>query len=76
MKVVLVHDSLREYGGAERVVEALHEMWPEAPLFTAFVDWKSLGRHAERFKNWDIRTSWVQNYPLIKKFISHIFHFN
>lgn len=70
MKIALVHDYLREYGGAERVVEALHEMWPEAPLYTAFVDWNSLGRHADRFKTWDIRTSWVQGNPLIKRFIS------
>ncbi|NCN06868.1 MAG: glycosyltransferase family 4 protein, partial [Candidatus Pacebacteria bacterium] len=30
-KIALVHDYLREYGGAERVLEALHEMYPEAP---------------------------------------------
>lgn len=36
MKVALVHDYLREYGGAERVLEALHEIWPEAPIYTAF----------------------------------------
>jgi len=70
MKIALVHDYLREYGGAERVVEAMHELWPEAPLYTAFIDWDSLGRHAERFKSWDIRTSWVQGNPLVKKFIS------
>jgi len=70
MKIALVHDYLREYGGAERVVEAMHEIWPEAPLYTAFVDWKSLGRHAQRFANWDIRASWVQGNPFVKKFIS------
>ena len=41
MKVALVHDYLREYGGAERVLEALHEIYPDAPLYTAFVDQKS-----------------------------------
>jgi len=70
MKVAIVHDFLREYGGAERVVEAMHEIWPEAPVYTSFVDWKSLGRHAERFKNWDIRPSWVQHNWLVKKFHS------
>jgi len=70
MKIALVHDYLSEYGGAERVVEAFHEMWPEAPLYTAFVDWKKLGKHAQRFKNWDIRPSWVQRFPIIQKFIS------
>ncbi|MCL4360517.1 glycosyltransferase [Patescibacteria group bacterium] len=70
MKIALVHDYLREYGGAERVVEALHELWPEAPLFTSFVDWQALGPHAGRFRGWDIRTSPVADNWLIKKFHS------
>jgi glycosyltransferase involved in cell wall biosynthesis len=36
MKIALVHDYLKEYGGAERVLEALHEIWPEAPIYTSF----------------------------------------
>lgn len=67
MKVALVHDYLREYGGAERVVETLHEMWPEAPLFTSFVDWEALGQHRERFKKWDIRTARVELIPGIRR---------
>lgn len=67
MKVALVHDYLREYGGAERVVEVMHELWPEAPLYTSFVDWDALGEHKDRFKDWDIRTSWVQSNPVVKK---------
>lgn len=70
MKIALVHDFLREYGGAERVVEAMHEIWPEAPLFTSFVDWQRLGSHAKRFKGWDIRPSWVQHNWFVKKFHS------
>ena len=45
-------------------------MWPTAPLFTSFVDWGALGEQGKRFKDWDIRTSWVQHYWFIKKFIS------
>lgn len=70
MKIAIVHDFLREYGGAERVVEAMHEIWPDAPVYTSFVDWKSLGIHAGRFKNWDIRPSWVQHNWLVRKFHS------
>jgi len=70
MKIALVHDYLREYGGAERVVEVMHQMWPDAPLYTSFVDWNSLGAHAKRFKNWNIQTSWVQHNPIVKKFHS------
>lgn len=70
MKIAIIHDYLREYGGAERVVEAMHEIWPEAPLYTSFVDWKALGSQAYRFRDWDIRTSWVQHNPIVKKFHS------
>lgn len=70
MRIAIVHDFLREYGGAERVVEILHEIWPEAPIFTAFVDYKGLGPHAERIRKWDIRPSWVQNNFIVKKFHS------
>lgn len=70
MKIALVHDYLREYGGAERVVEALHEIWPEAPLYTSFVDWGNLGNQGYRFKNWDIRTSPIADNWFIRKFHS------
>lgn len=36
MRVALVHDYLRDYGGAERVLAVLAEMYPEAPIYTAF----------------------------------------
>lgn len=36
MKVALVHDYLNSYGGAEVVLAALHEIWPEAPIYTIF----------------------------------------
>ena len=36
MKVALVHDYLREYGGAERVLKVLSDIYPNAPIYTAF----------------------------------------
>lgn len=69
-KVAIVHDYLKEYGGAERVVEALHEIFPASPLYTAYVDLKGLGVHASRFRDWDIRTSWIQKLPLAGRLIS------
>lgn len=35
MKVAIVHDYLNDYGGAEKVVNAIHEMYPDAPIYTA-----------------------------------------
>ncbi|HKY74221.1 MAG TPA: glycosyltransferase, partial [Patescibacteria group bacterium] len=65
-RVALIHDFLREYGGAERVVEALHEMFPDAPLYTAFVDKESMGIHWKKFQSWKIIESWAASIPGIQ----------
>lgn len=36
MKVALVHDYIKEFGGAERVLRVLSDMFPNAPIYTAF----------------------------------------
>src|SRR3989344_2545805 len=70
MKIAIVHDFLKEYGGAERVLEVLHEIYPEAPIYTAFVDYKGLGVHAERVKKWKIIQSPFGSSYFMKKFHS------
>src|SRR3989344_6065378 len=70
MNVALVHDYRKEYGGAERVLEALHEIFPEAPVFTAFYFPQYLGPHRERFSNWQITTSFMQNIPMADRLVS------
>lgn len=42
MRVALVHDYLAQDGGAERVLKALQEIWPEAPIFVLFHDTKKI----------------------------------
>ena len=61
MKVALVHDYLNEFGGAERVLEALCEIWPKAPIHTAF--YKKGSPAYLRFKTRKIITTWAQNVP-------------
>ncbi len=62
MKVALVHDYIKEFGGAERVLKTLSEMYPDAPIYTAF---SVKGSAAEKeFKSKDIRQSWLA--PLLK----------
>jgi glycosyltransferase involved in cell wall biosynthesis len=64
MKVALVHDYLNQMGGAERVVLALHEIFPDAPLYTSIYDPK---RVDIAFQKMDIRTTFMQKLPLVKK---------
>lgn len=61
MKVALVHDQISEYGGAERVLETLSEMYPDAPIYTAFYKKDSLAW--KRFKNKKIIPSWAHYIP-------------
>ena len=70
LKVALVHDYLAEYGGAERVLEALHQIFPDAPVYTAFVDSNRLGKQWQKFASWDIRTSWLTRIPFHKRLFS------
>ena len=64
MKVALVHDYLNQMGGAERVVLALHELFPEAPIYTSIYDPQ---RVDVAFQSIDIRTSFMQKLPMVKK---------
>jgi len=70
MKVALVCDYLKEYGGAERVLEALHEAFPDAPVHTLVYAPEFLGPHKKRFAHWDIRPSFLQVIPYSYKLIS------
>ncbi len=60
MRVAIIHDYLNQYGGAERVLEALHELYPEAPVFTSIYDAEAMPAH---YRGWDIRTSFMQRLP-------------
>jgi glycosyltransferase involved in cell wall biosynthesis len=59
MNVAIVHDYLSQDGGAERVLQSFHEIWPNAPIFVLFHDKKKI----ESFQNADIRESFIKNLP-------------
>lgn len=61
MRIALVHDHISEFGGAERVLLALSEIWPEAPIYTAF--YRKGSPAWERFKGKKIIASRAQSLP-------------
>jgi hypothetical protein len=71
-KIAIVHDYLKEYGGAERVVEELIKLFPQADLYTTIYMPEYLGPHAKRFENYEIRTTWLQKLPIKGKIISYV----
>lgn len=59
MKIALVYDRVNKIGGAERVLLSLHEIWPQAPLYTAVYN-REKATWADIFK---IKTSYLQKIP-------------
>src|SRR5258708_30899790 len=70
MKVALVHDYLIDFGGAERVLLALHEIYPDAPIYTSIVDKKGMRESWKYFEKIKIKTSWFNKIPFASKLIS------
>jgi glycosyltransferase involved in cell wall biosynthesis len=59
MKVALVYDRVNKWGGAERILLALKEIFPDAPLYTSVYNKKN----AAWAKVFDVRTSFLQKIP-------------
>ena len=59
MKVALVCDWLTNVGGAEKVLLRLHQMYPDAPIYTSKYDPKGI----DWFRDADVRTGWLQKFP-------------
>ncbi|OGC50261.1 hypothetical protein A2716_03565 [candidate division WWE3 bacterium RIFCSPHIGHO2_01_FULL_40_23] len=64
MKVAIVHDDLVQFGGAERVVLCLHEMFPDAPIYTSFASerWQEIAKKEKI----NLVTSFMQKLPGIE----------
>ncbi|MDQ3811887.1 MAG: glycosyltransferase, partial [Chloroflexota bacterium] len=63
-RVALVHDYLNQYGGAERVLEELHALFPDAPVYTS-IYWPE--KMSPVIRAMDVRTSFMQRLPLVTR---------
>jgi glycosyltransferase involved in cell wall biosynthesis len=63
MKVAIVYDRVNKWGGAERVLLALHELFPEAPLYTSVYNEKEAS-WAKVFPK--VVTSFLQKFPFAR----------
>ncbi len=64
MHIALVHDYLVQDGGAERVLGAFQQIWPDAPTYALLHDPSRMGAS---FRGKEIRTSFLQKVPFALK---------
>jgi len=73
LKIALVQDYIKEFGGAESVLEALSDIFPTSPIYTSIYKPQFLGPHQSRLqKKWQgrIHQSFFKFIPFAHKIIS------
>ena len=71
LRIAIVHYWFLVYGGGERVIEALGEMFPNADFFALFADEKSTPDRVRR----TLRTSFLDRIPSARKVSRELFPF-
>lgn len=77
MKIAIVCDDLIQFGGAEKVLMAVLEIWPNAPVYTSIAsrEWKKQLNE----KGIELHTSFMQKIPFASKtyrFLAPFFLYN
>lgn len=62
-RVALVYDRINKWGGAERILLLLHEMFPDAPVYTSVYDPVA----APWANKLDVRTSFLEKIPYARR---------
>ena len=63
MRIAFVHEYLNQFGGAERMLQVMSAIFPEAPIYTLIYDAELTG-HV--FDGRTVKTSFLQKLPLTK----------
>lgn len=65
MKLAIIHDDITQWGGAERILAKMHEIWPNAPIFTTVANQKIAKNY---FPKAEIHASFLQKLPFSQKY--------
>lgn len=71
-KIAVFQDYLAQYGGAERVTQAIHQALPEADLHTTLFVPEKMSPY---LRNLEAKTTWMQHLPAKGKLYRHYFLF-
>lgn len=62
MNIAIIHDSLMEFGGAERILQSIVDMYPTADLYTAMADPHFRKTYLTRISPKKFHVSWFQRF--------------
>ncbi len=65
MKIAIVHDSLVEFGGAERVLATILSMYPRAHVYTGFYNPLFIQKFFPTLSSARLHATWIQKIPLL-----------
>ena len=68
MRIAILHDYLNQMGGAENVLHTLHEIFPQAPIYTSFYRPEAM---PAAFREFDIRTTFLQKFGPFTRYPRH-----
>ncbi len=68
MRIAILHDYLNQMGGAERVLLILHELFPDAPIYTSLYRPEAM---PAVFQELDIRTTFLQKFGPLTRYPRH-----
>lgn len=74
MNIAIVTDDLIQKGGQEKLVEALSDLWPNAPIYTSVASEEWLKFFKKR--NITVHTSFMQKLPWVNKLSRYYFVLN
>ncbi|PIZ72318.1 glycosyltransferase family 4 protein [Candidatus Peregrinibacteria bacterium CG_4_10_14_0_2_um_filter_43_11] len=66
MNIAIITDWLTNYGGAESVISAFHDLFPKAPIYTTMYKPKDMRELGAPDVQKLVKTSWLQNIPFVK----------
>ena len=70
-KIAIIHDYLNAYGGAESVVNAIHELYPKAPIYTAVWNPKAF-EGTDAFKDAVVNVPKWATSPIVNRFYKYL----
>jgi len=72
VKVALVHDYLNQFGGGERVLEALAELFPHAPIYTALFDRDKIAAGSPLLAGCQVVTPYYGRVPFVHSIYKYL----